>query len=82
MADINQRELERLIFQATAETLDVEMVFTALRNVMTFYMATVCADCRKKIARKLKREIPMMQANAARFAAENADVRNKHDQPH
>jgi hypothetical protein len=81
MAAINQRELEQLIFQATAETLDVEMVFTALRNVMTFYMATVCPDCRKNIARKLKREIPMMKANADRFAAEHPDV-PKHDQPH
>ena len=39
---------------------DLNHVFTALAHVFSFYMAVACADCRKNIARKLRKRIPEM----------------------
>jgi hypothetical protein len=47
---------------------DPEIIPDALVSQITFQMSLVCPDCRKNIARKLKRAIPRMLAHATRTA--------------
>lgn len=63
------RELEQKIFQVTNDCDDLDVVFNALQSTITFWMSTVCPECRKNIARTFKRKIPDMLADANRAAA-------------
>ncbi len=60
--------IERRIIEAT-ENEEIDHVWSALTGVMIFFMSTVCPDCRKNIARQLKRGIPGMLATANMIAA-------------
>jgi hypothetical protein len=51
------KELERKLFEATAD-YDHDVTFTALRNIITFWMSTTCPSCREHIANELKSSIP------------------------
>jgi hypothetical protein len=48
---------------------DPEAVFSALVDQFIFHMSLVCPDCRKNIARKLRKSIPLMLAHANEVAA-------------
>src|SRR5262245_37312795 len=45
-------------------------IFNALTQAISFQMALLCPDCRRRLARKLKSHIPMMMTNAAQLAKE------------
>jgi hypothetical protein len=65
-------DLSKRIFDVIKDE-DPETILTALADQITFQMSLVCPDCRKNIARKLKRAIPRMLATATRTAVEYAD---------
>ena len=56
-----------------ADVRDYDVIFSALRDVFTFWMSTVCSECRRDVARKLKADIPAMLNRASQFAAETKD---------
>jgi hypothetical protein len=51
------------------ESEDLEDVFSALTAVFVYNLSLLCAQCRKDVARELKRRIPDMLARANREAA-------------
>jgi hypothetical protein len=51
------------------EDEDLEDIFTALTAVFTFHLSLLCPQCRKDVARELKRRVPDMLARANREAA-------------
>jgi len=55
-----------------SEDEDLEDVFTALSAVFTYHLSLLCPDCRRDIARELRRRIPDMLARANREAATRA----------
>jgi len=73
------KELEQKIFEAINNTdCDLDTIFEALQGVMTFYMSGLCPDCRKNVARTLKRDIPRMLWTAKKFAAEHPQLSEHH----
>jgi hypothetical protein len=63
------KHLSDQIYEVVKDEDDVDAVFSALVDQLTFHMSLGCPDCRKNIARKLKKEIPLMLAHANRMAA-------------
>jgi hypothetical protein len=51
------------------ESEELEDVFTALTAVFVFNLSLLCPQCRKDVARELKRRVPDMLARANREAA-------------
>jgi hypothetical protein len=47
----------------------VPTALSALQDAFVHFMTLVCPDCRKNIARKLKRDVPEMLEHANRVAA-------------
>ena len=45
-------------------------IFNALEQAMSFQMAMLCPDCRRKLAQKLRSHIPAMMTRASRLARE------------
>jgi hypothetical protein len=64
-------ELEQKLFEILAPEMDnPNRVLDALTEAFTFIMSVQCTDCRKNIARELKRRIPRMLHNANAVGAE------------
>jgi hypothetical protein len=62
-------ELEQKILDLiAAEDADIATALSALERAFVFQMAGACPDCRKKIARTLKRNIRTTLKNADRLA--------------
>jgi hypothetical protein len=62
-------ELEQKICDLiAAEDANMATVLSALEAAFTRQMARACPDCRKSIARTLKRGVPTMLKNADRIA--------------
>lgn len=77
----NSPELHQLLLDANLkiqEALkeisggDAKIALEVLREHCVLIMGSVCKDCRRAIARQLKREIPNILAEANRDAAINA----------
>jgi hypothetical protein len=63
-------QLARKIADITVKAdADPNVVFSALQSVFTFWMSTVCADCRNDVAHQLKADIPLMVNAASQLAA-------------
>jgi hypothetical protein len=54
---------------ATEDDVAPDVVFSALQLALTFWLSTVCVDCRNDIACKLRADIPSMVDTATRLAA-------------
>jgi hypothetical protein len=57
---------------------DFEDLLTAVVRVFTFHMSLGCPDCRKNIARKLRKAVPEMLADANRLATTSPRAEHKH----
>lgn len=75
-------ELRDKLLAATKEGHDGDTVFSALQSVMFYWMVMLCKDCRTRIAREFKTEIPKMLAAANQFAAANPDLQRQHEHHH
>jgi hypothetical protein len=65
--------LSEKIFEVVKDE-DHETILSALLDQIVFRMSVVCPNCRKNIARELKRAIPGMVAEATRVAVEYEDL--------
>jgi hypothetical protein len=52
----------------------VTTALSALQDAFVHFMTRVCPDCRKNIAKKLKRDIPAMLEHANRVAAKRGPL--------
>ena len=75
---VQLEELEEKLFEVTNDCTDLDTIFSGLQNIMTFWMSTLCPDCRNNVARKLKNEISQMLAEANEFAAEESTEHQCH----
>jgi hypothetical protein len=58
---MTSEELAREITETTINAeVDPDTVFTALEIVFMFWISSLCADCRREVARKSKASIPKM----------------------
>ena len=62
--------LQETILQATiAADADAAVILHAMKRVIVFWMARSCPDCRRRIARELKADLPSMLNAAAQLRA-------------
>jgi hypothetical protein len=62
--------LEQKIIDLTIDDgADPDTIFTALQGAFVFWMSTVCLNCRRDVAKKLRANIPAMLNNANQVAA-------------
>jgi hypothetical protein len=59
----------KIIAAIKSESGDHQEILNALAHVFTFFMAVNCPDCRKNVARQLRKRIPEMLFEANRLAA-------------
>jgi hypothetical protein len=77
---ILERILEAIHQDQGSDSFD--NILEALQDAIAFQMALTCPACRRKIARKLRADIPAMLTRAAQFAAEAQQEHGEHHYQH
>ena len=71
---IEQRLVTAIDFQGD----HLDDTFAAILNVFTFTMSLACPDCRKVVAKQLRKHVPQMLTDANRLAAMAGPTEPRH----
>jgi hypothetical protein len=75
-----ERILQRIIdaVRPDQEADGFHHIFTALEAAISFQMALLCSDCRRRLARQLRSDIPAMITRASQLQREVQEEYGEH----
>ncbi len=69
---------QRLLAACNFKADKLDDTLSAIANVTTFVMSLLCPDCRKVIAKQLRKRVPQMLSDANRLAATAGPTEPRH----